>query len=158
MAASPDTRPVWWQKDTINNRGLTSMKLFALWLNLSLEEYYSPSQSPTTGLSHSWMPLMPSFYKRRSKWTNRLVLLNPNHPTHVCKLQKSLYDLKQAPRAWYQALHDYLLFIDFTSSHADHSLFIRHDSNTVTYLLVYVDDILLTSLLGNLSPHIFSTQ
>lgn len=70
--------------------------------------------------------------------------VDPAHPNHICKLHKSLYGLKQAPRAWYQALHDYLLSTGFIASNADHSLFIRRHSGTLTYLLVYVDDILLT--------------
>ncbi|GJZ31737.1 integrase, catalytic region, zinc finger, CCHC-type containing protein [Tanacetum coccineum] len=35
--------------------------------------------------------------------------VDPNHPIHVYRLKKDLYDLKQAPRAWYDALSRFLL-------------------------------------------------
>jgi hypothetical protein len=65
-------------------------------------------------------------------------------PSHVCRLHKSLYDLKQALRAWYTRLNDFLLSIGFRASKVDTSLFIFSVSADICYLLVYVDDILLT--------------
>jgi hypothetical protein len=65
-------------------------------------------------------------------------------PSHVCKLHKSLYGLKQAPRAWYTHLSDILLSIGFLASKVDTSLFIFSDGTNIFYLLVYVNDILLT--------------
>jgi Reverse transcriptase (RNA-dependent DNA polymerase) len=65
-------------------------------------------------------------------------------PSHVCRLHKALYGLKQSPRAWYQKFRNTLLAFGFCTSSSDPSLFIfRHENNTV-YLLVYVDDIVLT--------------
>lgn len=69
---------------------------------------------------------------------------DPMHLDYVCKLRKSLYGLKQAPRTLYEALHDFLLSIGFKSSYADHSLFVKCDNLSTTYILIYVDDILLT--------------
>ena len=65
-------------------------------------------------------------------------------PSHVCRLLKSLYGLKQAPRAWYTQLSDFLLSIGFLASKVDTSLFTLSDGTNIFYLLVYVDDILLT--------------
>ena len=65
-------------------------------------------------------------------------------PSHVCRLHKSLYGLKQALRAWYTRLSDFLLFIGFRASKVDTSFFILSDGTNIFYLLVYVDDILLT--------------
>jgi hypothetical protein len=59
-------------------------------------------------------------------------------------LYKSLYGLKQAPRAWYSRLNDFLLSIGFCASKVDASLFIFSVGADICYLLVYVDDILLT--------------
>jgi hypothetical protein len=64
--------------------------------------------------------------------------------SHVCRLYKSLYGLKQAPRAWYTRLNDFLLSIGFRASKVDTSLFIFSVGADICYLLVYVDDILLT--------------
>jgi histone deacetylase 1/2 len=45
-------------------------------------------------------------------------------PSHVCRLHKSLYGLKQASRAWYHHLSVFLLTIGFHASKFDTSLFI----------------------------------
>jgi hypothetical protein len=70
--------------------------------------------------------------------------VDPTLPSHVCRLHKSLYGLKQAPMAWYTRLSDFLLSIGFLASKVDISLFILSDGTNIFYLLVYVDDILLT--------------
>ncbi|KAL4575060.1 hypothetical protein LXL04_021901 [Taraxacum kok-saghyz] len=70
--------------------------------------------------------------------------IHPNYPTHVCKLRKSLYGLKQAPRAWYLELTSFLVSFGFQKSKADPSLFIYKSGNIISYLLVYVDDFVLT--------------
>jgi histone deacetylase 1/2 len=70
---------------------------------------------------------------------------DPSLPGHVCRLNKSLYGLKQAPRAWYSRFASHLLSLGFLNAKADTSLFIyRHGTETV-YLLLYVDDIILTA-------------
>ena len=66
-------------------------------------------------------------------------------PSHLCWLHKLLYGLKQALRAWYTRLSDFLLSIGFLASKVDNSLCILSDGTNIFYLLVYVDDILLTS-------------
>ncbi|XP_074287645.1 uncharacterized protein LOC141612793 [Silene latifolia] len=66
-------------------------------------------------------------------------------PGHVCLLRKSLYGLKQAPRAWYKRFADFVTTIGFRNSKCDHSLFIYKDGNSLAYLLLYVDDIILTT-------------
>ena len=68
-----------------------------------------------------------------------------SHPNYVCRLQKSLYGLKQAPRAWFQRFTNYVTTIGFTQSKSDHSLFIYHNKNDIAFLLIYVDDIILTA-------------
>ncbi|KAJ0909110.1 putative RNA-directed DNA polymerase [Helianthus annuus] len=62
----------------------------------------------------------------------------------VCKLVKSLYGLKQAPRKWNERLTTVLLDFGFKQSKCDHSLFILNKDNVTVFLLVYVDDIVLT--------------
>jgi hypothetical protein len=79
--------------------------------------------------------------------------VNPSLPQHVCQLHKSIYGLKQAPRAWFESFTTQLLNLGFISSSADSSLFIYRDGPTLAFLLLYVDDIVLT---GNNSS--FLTQ
>jgi hypothetical protein len=66
------------------------------------------------------------------------------HPTMVCKLHKSIYGLKQAPRAWFNRLSTFLLELGFKGSLVDTSLFIYLQGSIQIYMLVYVDDILIT--------------
>ncbi|KAG7579009.1 Integrase catalytic core [Arabidopsis thaliana x Arabidopsis arenosa] len=70
--------------------------------------------------------------------------IDKEHPQHVCKLRKPIYGLKQAPRAWYMALKTHLLRTGFSNSLADTSPFIKHTGKSFVYVLVYVDDILVT--------------
>jgi len=70
--------------------------------------------------------------------------VDPNYADHVCKLNKSIYGLKQAPRAWFTRLSQALLNLGFCGSQVDHSLFIYHLDSVHVFLLVYVDDIILT--------------
>lgn len=65
-------------------------------------------------------------------------------PNTVCKLKRSLYDLKQASRQWFHKLTTELLHQGFTQSRNDYSMFIKHISTSMTILVVYVDDIIIT--------------
>lgn len=65
-------------------------------------------------------------------------------PNHVCRLRKAMYRLKQAPRAWYVELQTFLLASGFINSVSDTSLFILKHGKSLVYILVYVDDILVT--------------
>lgn len=69
----------------------------------------------------------------------------PNYETKVvCKLQRSLYGLKQSPRAWFGRLNLAMKKYGFQQSNADHTLFLKHRQGKVTTLIVYVDDMIIT--------------
>lgn len=70
--------------------------------------------------------------------------VDPLTPHFVCKLHKALYGLKQAPRAWFEKLHGTLLSLGFTAAKSDQYLFVKTTPQFSIYLLVYVDDILIT--------------
>jgi hypothetical protein len=70
--------------------------------------------------------------------------INPNYPQHVCKLHKALYGLKQSPWAWFSRLSEKLIQLGFIGSKADSSLFIYQKNSVTMYLLIYVDDIIIT--------------
>lgn len=63
---------------------------------------------------------------------------------YICKLKKAIYGLKQAPRAWFDKFSNFLLKFGFICSFQDPSLFVHHQGTDVIYLLLYVDDMLLT--------------
>ena len=52
---------------------------------------------------------------------------------HVCRLQKAINGLKQAISPWYQELHDFLLYLGYTVSREDTSLFIYSQGDTLIY-------------------------
>lgn len=70
--------------------------------------------------------------------------VNPTYPHYVCKLHRSLYGLKQAPRAWFSCLSSSLTSLGFKASISDPSLFIFKSPTCVLYVLIYVDDIIIT--------------
>jgi Reverse transcriptase (RNA-dependent DNA polymerase) len=71
--------------------------------------------------------------------------LDQSKPDYVCLLSKSLYGLKQSPRAWFQKLSQSLLEFGFIASNYDPSLFLCHTNGQIIILLIYVDDIILTA-------------
>ena len=71
--------------------------------------------------------------------------VDPTHPDFVFKLDKVLYDLKQAPRAWYERLSSFLISNDFAKRTIDTSLFTKHVENDILIVQIYVDDIIFGS-------------
>jgi hypothetical protein len=65
--------------------------------------------------------------------------------SYVCRLDKALYGLKQAPRAWYSRFSAKLKDLGFIASKTYTSLFIYMRQGVTIFLLVYVDDIIVTS-------------
>uniref|UniRef100_A0ACD5Y5G8 Uncharacterized protein n=1 Tax=Avena sativa TaxID=4498 RepID=A0ACD5Y5G8_AVESA len=72
------------------------------------------------------------------------------HPDHVCLLDRSLYGLKQAPRAWFERFAAFLRTLGFVAARSDPSLFTLHHAGGTAFLLLYVDDIVLTASSGEL--------
>ncbi|XP_066333888.1 uncharacterized mitochondrial protein AtMg00810-like [Miscanthus floridulus] len=62
----------------------------------------------------------------------------------MCLLDKSLYGLRQAPRAWFTRFAEFIVQLGFRATRSDSSLFVLHRGGHVAYLLLYVDDIVLT--------------
>ncbi|KAB2628036.1 hypothetical protein D8674_032831 [Pyrus ussuriensis x Pyrus communis] len=64
--------------------------------------------------------------------------------TGVCRLRKSLYGLKQSPRAWFDRFTQVMKKIGYYQSHSDHTLFVKRRQEKVTALIIYVDDMIIT--------------
>lgn len=63
----------------------------------------------------------------------------------VCRLKKSLYGLKQSPRACFERFGSVVKRHGFTQSQADHTMFFKHSrEGKIAILIVYVDDIIMT--------------
>ncbi|RVW67612.1 Retrovirus-related Pol polyprotein from transposon RE1 [Vitis vinifera] len=64
----------------------------------------------------------------------------------VCKLKKSLYGLKQSPRAWFGRFTKSMRAFGYRQSNSDHTLFLKKQHGKITTLIVYVDDMV---VIGN---------
>eukprot|EP00253_Pinus_taeda_P023620 PITA_23620 len=75
----------------------------------------------------------------------------------VCWLKKSLYDLKQAPRAWYAKMDSFLLETGFSRCHLDNTVYTKKVGKSLIIRVLYVDDLILTSSDPNLINHVKSS-
>jgi hypothetical protein len=64
-------------------------------------------------------------------------------PGTVCRLQRALYGLRQAPRVWHTRMEKELKLYGFEPSDADPCLYVQHNKHYNVYCLVWVDDCLL---------------
>lgn len=67
-----------------------------------------------------------------------------NKDGRVCKLKKSIYGLKQSPRAWFERFTRTVKQHGYTQAHSDHTMFYKHNHGKIAILIVYVDDIVMT--------------
>ncbi|CAN6568409.1 unnamed protein product [Malus baccata var. baccata] len=92
-------------------------------------ETFSPVVKPTT--EDVYMSQPPGF-------------LDVQRSDYVCRFHKSLYDLKQAPKAWNDRFTSFLPTLGFNTTYADSSLFVKQGGSSVVILILYVDDIIIT--------------
>ena len=62
----------------------------------------------------------------------------------VCRLKKSIYGLKQSPRAWFGRFSEVVIEFGLQRCGVDHSVFYKHSKVGRILLIVYVDDIVIT--------------
>jgi hypothetical protein len=72
--------------------------------------------------------------------------IDQEHPEYVWKLHKVIYGLKHALKAWFTRFSSFLLDIGFQASLLDSSLFLFFHSNVKLFMLVCVDDIIVTGI------------
>lgn len=68
-----------------------------------------------------------------------------NEERKVYKLNKALYGLRQAPRAWYNRIEGYFEKEGFKKCYCEHTLFVKIEGSNVLIVSVYVDDVIYTS-------------
>nr|GEU57688.1 retrotransposon protein, putative, unclassified [Tanacetum cinerariifolium] len=71
--------------------------------------------------------------------------VHQDNPSHVYKLKKAFYGLKQAPHAWYDMLLSFLISQHFSKGAVDPTLFTRKAGNDLLLVQIYVDDIIFLS-------------
>ena len=71
--------------------------------------------------------------------------VDPRYPDYVYRLDKALYGLMQAPRAWYETLAQFLIESGFTRGTIDKTLFYLKNGKDLLLVQIYVDDIIFGS-------------
>ena len=61
----------------------------------------------------------------------------------VCKLSKTIYGLKQSPRAWYKKIDQYFELIGLKKSHADPNIYVLRNATLYLIIALYVDDLIM---------------
>ncbi|KAJ9556290.1 hypothetical protein OSB04_010904 [Centaurea solstitialis] len=81
--------------------------------------------------------------------------VDPKNPNKVCKLLKSIYGLKQASRSWNLHFDERIKEFGFAKSEFEPCVYTKFSGSIVTFLVLYVDDIL---LIGNDIPTLQSVK
>ena len=64
---------------------------------------------------------------------------------YYCRLNKSIYGLKQAPKCWNSSLDNFLKELKFKQSSSDSCIYVNNENSVPCYIAVYVDDIIIAS-------------
>nr|GEY91377.1 retrotransposon protein, putative, Ty1-copia subclass [Tanacetum cinerariifolium] len=81
--------------------------------------------------------------------------VNPNHPRKVCKLQRSIYGLKQASRSWNKRFDKEIKRFGFAQNLDEPCVYQKASGSNVTFLILYIDDII---IMGNHIPSLHSVN
>ncbi|GJW23873.1 retrotransposon protein, putative, ty1-copia subclass [Tanacetum coccineum] len=74
--------------------------------------------------------------------------VDPNHPRKVCKLQRSIYGLKQASRSWNKRFDEEIKRFGFAQNLDEPCVYQKASGSNVTFLILYVDDIIIMGFGG----------
>ncbi|GKF87328.1 retrotransposon protein, putative, ty1-copia subclass [Tanacetum coccineum] len=72
--------------------------------------------------------------------------VNPKYPNRVCKLQRSIYGLKQASRQWNKRFDEEIKKFRFTQNRDEPCVYRKASGSDVVFLILYVDDILIMGI------------
>ncbi|GKB12126.1 retrotransposon protein, putative, ty1-copia subclass [Tanacetum coccineum] len=81
--------------------------------------------------------------------------VDPNHPRKVCKLQSSIYGLKQASRSWNKRFDEEIKMFGFSQNLDEPCVYQKASGSNLTFLILYVDDII---IMGNHIPSLQSVN
>ncbi|GKA55088.1 retrotransposon protein, putative, ty1-copia subclass [Tanacetum coccineum] len=81
--------------------------------------------------------------------------IDPNHPKKVCKVQRSIYGLKQASRSCNKRFDEEIKRFGFAQNLDEPCVYQKTSGSNVTFLILYVDDII---IMGNHIPSLQSVK
>ncbi|GJS88792.1 retrotransposon protein, putative, ty1-copia subclass [Tanacetum coccineum] len=81
--------------------------------------------------------------------------VDPNHPRKACKLQRSIYGLKQASKGWNKRFDEEIKRFGFAQNLYEPCVYQRASRSNVTFIILYVDDII---IMGNHIPSLQSVK
>ncbi|GJT93649.1 uncharacterized mitochondrial protein-like protein [Tanacetum coccineum] len=122
-------------------------------MNLKEHGFVSTIQQRTNhkALQNCWLCLVACITRSTLKIEEEVYVCqppgfeDPDFPDKVYKVEKALYGLHQAPRAWYETLSTYLLDNEFQRGKTNKTLFIKRQKGDILVVQVYVDDIIFGS-------------
>jgi hypothetical protein len=77
------------------------------------------------------------------------------HPNLVYRLKKTLYNLKQTPKAWLNKIGQYIVTSEFQTSNVHFSLYVKKTYHRIIVIVIYVDDLIVT---GDSDADIFNLK
>ncbi|PKU74614.1 Retrovirus-related Pol polyprotein from transposon TNT 1-94 [Dendrobium catenatum] len=117
---------------------VAKMVTIRMLLTMALNKQWSVTQLDVTNdFLHG--DLIEEVYMRQPRG-----FVDTQNPDHVCKLHKSIYGLRQSPRQWFHKHTSFLQTIGFEFSRAYPSMLILSKNTVRLFVLIYVDDILIT--------------
>ena len=72
--------------------------------------------------------------------------IDPKYPNRVCKLQRSIYGLKQASRSWNLRFYEAVKEFGFMKNEDEPCVYKKVSGSEIVFLVLYVDDILLIGI------------
>jgi hypothetical protein len=134
---------------------------------VDFDETFTPVVKPVTirtvltiAMSRHWSTKQLDISNENSHLKEHVLCQQPTcfidaaHPHMVCLLDKSLYGLRQAPRAWFERFAAFAFQLGFKPTRSDSSLFVLRRGGDIAYLLLYVDDIVPTGSSAPLLAHV----
>ncbi len=70
--------------------------------------------------------------------------MDQTHPNLVCRLKKTLYGIKQAPKVWLDKIGQYFVRSGFQTSNVDFSIYVKKTNHEIVFIVIYVDDLIIT--------------
>ncbi|GJS24195.1 putative RNA-directed DNA polymerase [Tanacetum coccineum] len=144
MVQLKDIKPDWLPKDILKHMGLTILRLFLQLKKIRVLFSITANQGWPLHQFDVKNAFLHGELKEKVYMEAPPGFSQDFKHGEVCKLKKSLYGLKQSPRAWFGRFTLAMKKYGYKQSNSDHTLFLSHRGDRVTCLIIYVDDMIIT--------------